>query len=94
MSPMVIIYGDGLNFIKEKEKKMEEKSRLLDFLKGKNNRYSYKRLTGFGAFVVAAVLAFSGYDDATVGMFLGLATVSSGTTVFEKKDEVKMPNGE
>jgi hypothetical protein len=70
MSPMDIIYVDGLNFIKDKEKKMEEKSKILDFLKGKNNRYSYKKIIGFTSFIVATILAFTKADNKLIASFL------------------------
>jgi len=59
---------------------------ILEFLKDKNNGNSYKRLTGFGCFVTAIVLAFANKDYMLVGMFLSVAMGNSITTLFEKKD--------
>ena len=59
---------------------------ILDFLRDKNDGSSYKRITGFGCFVVAVIIAFTTKDVSLCGLFLGVSLGEGVATLFEKKD--------
>jgi hypothetical protein len=59
---------------------------FLDMFKGKNGRFSYKRIIGVSAFLVAVLLAFTTRDIAMATLFLSVTVGGQVTSLFEKKN--------
>ena len=70
---------------------MKKKGCKVDFLMGRNGKYSYKRVCGFLSLLFAFILAYTDRTDSIglVSVFVGLTASSTAATVFDKKEDKK-----